>query len=138
VEVPIAVRSLGIELVQTSFVSPWQNGVAECWVQSCRRGLLDHVILVNERHLKRLLCEYVRDYHEHPRSRSRVLALENRELLPGALGFQAAGSAEHERNQQSGSKRAPSLVTSGVVIAKGLWMTITYWPIRCDCMNHLR
>ncbi len=37
----------------------WQNGVAERWVESWRRDLLDHVI-----HLKRLLSEYVRYYHE--------------------------------------------------------------------------
>src|SRR5258707_11799894 len=34
------------------------------WVESCRRDLLDHIIAVNERHLKRLLSEYVRYYHE--------------------------------------------------------------------------
>jgi hypothetical protein len=34
------------------------------WVESCRRDLLDHVIAVNGRHLKRLLSEYVRYYHE--------------------------------------------------------------------------
>ena len=62
VEVPAAVRSLGIEAIQTSFESPWQNGVAERWIESCRRELLDHVIAVNERHLKRLLFDYVR-YH---------------------------------------------------------------------------
>jgi hypothetical protein len=37
--------------VQTSFESPWQNGVAERWVGSCRRELLDHVIALNQRHL---------------------------------------------------------------------------------------
>src|SRR6266852_2266356 len=63
-EVPAAVRSLKISPVRTSFESPWQNGVAERWVESCRRDLLDHIIAVNERHLKRLLSEYVRYYHE--------------------------------------------------------------------------
>ena len=63
-EVPAAVRSLRIKPVRTSFESPWQNGVAERWVESCRRDLLDHVIAVNERHLKRLLSEYVHYYHE--------------------------------------------------------------------------
>jgi transposase InsO family protein len=63
-EIPAAVRSLGISPVRTSFESPWQNGVAERWVGSCRRDLLDHIIAVNERHLKRLLSEYVRYYHE--------------------------------------------------------------------------
>jgi putative transposase len=58
-EVPTAVRSLKMRPVRTSFESPWQNGVAERWVGSCRRDLLDHIIAINERHLKRLLCEYV-------------------------------------------------------------------------------
>jgi transposase InsO family protein len=63
-EVPVAVRSLKMSPVRTSFESPWQNGVAERWVESCRRDLLDHIIAVNERHLKRLLSDYVRYYHE--------------------------------------------------------------------------
>ena len=63
-EVPVAVRCLKINPMRTSFESPWQNGVAERWVESCRRDLLDHVIAVNERHLKRLLSEYVRYYHD--------------------------------------------------------------------------
>jgi putative transposase len=32
-------------------------------VGSCRRDLLDHIIPLNERHLKRLLSEYIRYYH---------------------------------------------------------------------------
>jgi len=63
-EVPIAVRSMAIQPVRTSARSPWQNGVAERWVESCRRDLLDHVIPLNENHLKRLLSDYVRYYHE--------------------------------------------------------------------------
>jgi len=63
-EVPAAIRSLKFTPVRTSFESPWQNGVAERWVESCRSDLLDHVIAVNDRHLKRLLSEYVRYYHE--------------------------------------------------------------------------
>jgi putative transposase len=63
-EVPAAVRSLKIRPVRTSFESPWQNGVAERWIESCRRDLLDHVIAMNEHHLKRLLSEYIRYYHE--------------------------------------------------------------------------
>ncbi len=64
VEVPATVRSLKMRAARTSFESPWQNGVAEQWVESCRRDLLDHFIAVNERHLKRLLSEYIRYYHE--------------------------------------------------------------------------
>jgi len=63
-EVPAAIRSLKITPVRTSFQSPWQNGVAERWVESCRSDLLDHIIAMNERHLKRLLSEYVDYYHQ--------------------------------------------------------------------------
>ena len=59
-----AVKSMGGKPIRTSFRSPWQNGVAERWIESCRRDLLDHVITFSERHLKRLLSAYVRYYHE--------------------------------------------------------------------------
>jgi transposase InsO family protein len=63
-EVIDTAKSFGIEPKRTSFRSPWQNGVAERRVDNCRRDLLDHVIVLNERHLKRLMNEYVRYYHE--------------------------------------------------------------------------
>jgi putative transposase len=63
-DVAAIVKAMGISPKRTSYRSPWQNGVAERWVESCRRDLLDHVIVLNERHLKRLLSEYVRYYHE--------------------------------------------------------------------------
>lgn len=64
VEVEATVKTLGSKPVRTSFRSPWQNGIAERWVGSCRRDLLDHVIPLNERHLKRLLRDYVDYYHD--------------------------------------------------------------------------
>jgi transposase InsO family protein len=54
----------GIKAVRTSIRSPWQNGVAERWVGSIRRELLDHVIPLNEGHLMRLSQEYIRYYHQ--------------------------------------------------------------------------
>jgi transposase InsO family protein len=63
-EVIDTLNSFGIKPKRTSFRSPWQNGVAERWVGSCRRDLLDHVIIVNQRHLKRLMYEYIRYYHD--------------------------------------------------------------------------
>lgn len=58
------VKQHGTKPIRTAFRSPWQNGVAERWVGSARRDLLDHVIILNQRHLRRLLKEYVRYYHE--------------------------------------------------------------------------
>ena len=49
---------------RTSVQSPWQNGLAERWVDSCRREILDHIIALNEEHLRRLIREYVKYYHE--------------------------------------------------------------------------
>ena len=55
---------MNIKAVRTAVGCPWQNGVAERWVGSCRRELLDHVIALNESHLKRLLAAYVEYYHQ--------------------------------------------------------------------------
>jgi putative transposase len=63
-EVISTVKSFGIVPKQTNFRSPWQNGVAERWVGNCRRDLLDHVIVLNVRHLQRLMNEYISYYHE--------------------------------------------------------------------------
>jgi hypothetical protein len=58
-QVVSTVTSFGIEPTRTACRSPWQNGVAERWVGTVLRELLDHVIVWNERHLRRLLQEYV-------------------------------------------------------------------------------
>src|SRR6266849_8494706 len=63
-DVVSSVKQMGSLPIRTAFRSPWQNGVAERWVGSCRRDVLDHVIVLNERHLKRLMAEYVGYYHE--------------------------------------------------------------------------
>lgn len=58
------VKMFGIKPKRISYRSPWQNGFAERWVGNCRRDLLDNVIVLNERHLKRLMNDYIRYYHE--------------------------------------------------------------------------
>jgi len=62
-EVSKSVRSLGITPKRTAYRSPWQNGTAERWVGSCKRELIDHVIVLNEEHLRRLIRDYVRYYN---------------------------------------------------------------------------
>ena len=57
-------RCLGSKLIRIAYRSPWQNGIAERWVGTCRRELLDQVIVLNEVHLRRLVHEYIRYYHE--------------------------------------------------------------------------
>ncbi|MGH9630323.1 MAG: integrase core domain-containing protein [Bryobacteraceae bacterium] len=57
-------KASGIKPMPTSVRSPWQNGIAERWVGSARREMLDHVIPLHERHLRRLGREYLAYYHE--------------------------------------------------------------------------
>ena len=49
--------------VLTAPRSPWQNGYVERLIGSIRRDCLDHVIVLNERHLKRILTRYFDYYH---------------------------------------------------------------------------
>ena len=48
-DVVATVEDYGIRPIRTAFRSPWQNGVAERWVGSVRRDLLDHVIVLKQR-----------------------------------------------------------------------------------------
>ena len=58
------VAGLGIRQMLTAPRSPWQNGFAERWVGTLRRELLDRAIVLGERHLLRMVREYVRHYNE--------------------------------------------------------------------------
>ena len=59
-------KATGLDPTRTGVQAPWQNGIAERWVGSCRRELLDHIVALDERHLYRLIREYVA-YHHHDR-----------------------------------------------------------------------
>jgi putative transposase len=59
-------KATGLRPKRTSTQSPWQNGIAERWIGSCRREMLDHVIVLNDRHLRRLMSEYI-SYHQQDR-----------------------------------------------------------------------
>jgi putative transposase len=54
----------GLKPKRTSIQSPSQNGTAERWVGSCRREVLDHIIPLNEEHLRRVIREYICYHHE--------------------------------------------------------------------------
>ena len=54
----------GLKPKRTSVQAPWQKGIAERWVGSVRREILDHVIALNEQHLRRLLRDYVNYHHD--------------------------------------------------------------------------
>ena len=56
-------ESCGITEVRTAYRSPWQNPFVERYIGTLRREMLDHVIVLNQGHLERLLREFIEDYY---------------------------------------------------------------------------
>jgi transposase InsO family protein len=89
--------------------SPWQNGFAERLIGSIRRECLDHVIVVGEAHLRRILQTYAGYYNEIRMHRS--------------LDKDAPVSRSVQRTRRS--YRAPSLADSTITITSGLGFRYT-------------
>ena len=53
----------GVEIVDIPYQAPNANAFAERWVRTVREECLDKIIIVNERHLRRTLQEYVTYYN---------------------------------------------------------------------------
>jgi transposase InsO family protein len=81
------VKGLGISEVLTAPQSPWQNPFAERLIGSVRRDCLNHVVVLGERHLRRILIAYFAYYH---RARTHLSldkdAPGGRPIEPPALG----------------------------------------------------
>jgi transposase InsO family protein len=60
-------RAMGIRDKPTAPVSPWQNGFAERLIGSIRRECVDHIIVLGEAHLRRILRSYA-DYYNGVRT----------------------------------------------------------------------
>jgi putative transposase len=58
------VESMGIKQALISARSPWQNLYVERVIGSIRRECVDHTIILNERHLRRVLMDYFKYYHD--------------------------------------------------------------------------
>jgi transposase InsO family protein len=71
IDVTKMIEQFQVRPKRTAYRSPWQNGTAERWVGSARRELLDHVIVFDEQHLRRLLRDYV-DYYNAERVHTRL------------------------------------------------------------------
>jgi transposase InsO family protein len=56
-------ETMSIDEIPTAPRSPWQNPYAERIIGSIRRECLDHVIVMNEESLRRVLCQYFAHYH---------------------------------------------------------------------------
>jgi putative transposase len=56
-------RSQGIQVIRLPYRSPRANAVAERWVGTVRREVLDHLLLFSQQHLARVLAEFVSHYN---------------------------------------------------------------------------
>jgi transposase InsO family protein len=61
------IEAMNITEVITAPRSPWQNAYVERVIGSIRRECLDHLVIFNERHLRRVMSSYV-DYYQHTRT----------------------------------------------------------------------
>lgn len=57
-------RSEQIDIIRTPVRAPNANAFAERWVRTIRQECLDHVLILNEAHLRRILTEYITFYNE--------------------------------------------------------------------------
>ena len=100
------VQNMGIEEVKIAPRRPWQNPYCERLIGSMRREVLDHVIVLNDRHLKRLLTAYIAYYH---RFRTHLaLAMDcphPRAVQPpetgGVIALPAVGGLHHHYERQA-------------------------------------
>ena len=81
------VEAMGITEVLTAPRSPWQNAYVERVIGSIRRECLDHIVIFNERHLRRLMSSYLDYYH---RSRTHLSldkdCPDSRPIMPRRIG----------------------------------------------------
>jgi hypothetical protein len=58
-------RSEGIEIIRTPVLAPKANTIAECFVRTIRAECLDWLLILNRRHLERVLRVFVDHYNGH-------------------------------------------------------------------------
>jgi hypothetical protein len=62
------IKRLGLEDTPTAPHSPWQNPICERVNGTLRRECLDHVIILNEKHLRAVLTDYIDNYYNVART----------------------------------------------------------------------
>ena len=115
-------RAMGIRDKPIAPGSPWQNGFAERLIGSIRRECVDHVIVLGEAHLRRILTKYAAYYNELRTHRS--------------LGKDAPihRAIQHVRSHRIGAGRgwpSPPLLSNLVFGTDNGWLsTWARWPSR--------
>ena len=59
-------ESAGLQVIHTPFQAPNANSIAERWIRSIREECLDLILIINAKHLQRVLREYT-DYYNTAR-----------------------------------------------------------------------
>ena len=77
-------RSDGIRTIRTPGRAPRANVFIERWIGTVRRECLDRILILNRRHLERVLPVYIRHYNEHRPHRSLDQRPPIEEPLPGS------------------------------------------------------
>jgi transposase InsO family protein len=57
--------SEGIRILRTPVRAPRANAIAERWIGTVRRELLDRMLIINRRHLTAVLTEYMAHFNDH-------------------------------------------------------------------------
>jgi transposase InsO family protein len=80
--------SEGMRILRTPVRAPRANAIAERWIGTVRRELLDRILIINCRHLTAVLTEYVAHYNHHRPHRALQQAAPLRSLPPPAAPSQ--------------------------------------------------
>jgi putative transposase len=80
--------SEGMRILRTPVRAPRANAIAERWIGTLRRELLDRILIINRRHLMAVLTEYVAHFNHHRPHRALHQAAPLRSLPPPAAPSQ--------------------------------------------------
>ena len=124
------VAGLGLHEVPIAPRSPWQNAYAERFIGSLRRECLDHMIVLSERHLHRILSDYARYYNG---SRTHLALgkdapeprLVHRQELGEVVAFAEVGGLHH-RYERRAARRWRMRFSEGTGIR---------WMMRCRSIS---